>query len=191
MFRGMRREIEARLSPASNDLNGMGGWANKLAGLVARLAAVLHCAAKVRQPWAEPVDAQTMQAAIEFCRYAVEHARLAFGIMGADPETENARYLRDVALRLARESGSSLLGRRVVWQAAKRRLQTAVAFERCLQILETRGYLRPISPAGVGTPGGGRAPQLLMLNPLWTGQELPKQKIVSGGPCLSSQCGNY
>ena len=132
-----------------------------------------------------------MQAAIEFCRYAVEHARLAFGIMGADPETENARYLRDVALRLAHETGSSMLGRRVVWQAAKRRLQTAAAFDRCLQILETRGYLKPILSPGGGAPAGGKAPQLLMLNPLWTGLDLPKQKIVSGGPCVASHCRNY
>jgi hypothetical protein len=166
LFREMRQEIESRLAPDSNDLNGMGGWANKLAGLVARLAAVLHCAKVVRQPWAVPVSDQTMQSAIAISRYAIEHARIAFAVMGADPDTDDARYLRQVLHRFALEKKSGAVARRQVWQSAKRRLQTSAVFDRALQVLEKHGYVRTHSTQ----PGGaGRPAQTLLLNPRWTG----------------------
>jgi hypothetical protein len=73
----------------------MGGWTNKLAGLVARLAPVLHCTELLRRPWEAPVSLRMMESAIAFGHFGIEHARAAFNLMGSDPETEYARFLRN------------------------------------------------------------------------------------------------
>jgi hypothetical protein len=176
LFRYMRQEIEQRLSPDVNDLGGMGGWANKLAGLVARLAAVLHCALKVREPWATPIGQHTMESAIAISRYAIEHARAAFHVMSAHPDTSNATYLRDVLLRTAREKNTNTVARLQAWQATKRRLQTAAAFDRALQMLESHAYLevKATPPGANGRPG-----KWLQLNPHWTGVTPPPRKCQS------------
>ena len=73
----------------------MAGWAAKLAGATCRLAALLHLASHLRDGWAQPISRGTFAAAIRLADYLIEHARAVFDLMGADPRTDDARWLLD------------------------------------------------------------------------------------------------
>src|SRR5262245_21311833 len=92
------REFEAWLEPQLakyGPLGGIADWASKLAGEVARLAAILHVAEHVGADgsWQAPIEASTVENAIELGRFYLAHAKAAFAEMGADPEIENAKHV--------------------------------------------------------------------------------------------------
>ena len=53
-------EIEPRLHPHHGDLAHIADWAAKLVGAVARIAGLLHLAARLRDGWAQPVNQATI-----------------------------------------------------------------------------------------------------------------------------------
>ena len=92
---GFERDLEPRLAAGSGDLAHLAGWAAKLAGATCRLAALLHLAGHLRDGWAQPIGADTFTGAIRLADYLIEHARAVFDLMGADPRTDDARWLLD------------------------------------------------------------------------------------------------
>jgi DNA primase len=89
------RWLEPKLAP-EEELSLLAGWANKLAGAVARLAGILHVADAVGRSvaWDFPIDAATVDKAINIGRdYFLPHAQAAFAQMGADQRLEDARRI--------------------------------------------------------------------------------------------------
>jgi Protein of unknown function (DUF3987) len=87
VFEAFERWLEPQLRPG-RPLARLAGWANKLNGLCARLAAALHLADALGagQPWTGPISAGVVRRAIRLCReYYVPHAIAAFDLMGATP----------------------------------------------------------------------------------------------------------
>jgi hypothetical protein len=85
--------LEPQLAPGEL-LSNLAGWANKLAGAVARIAGILHVAEAVGsgENWQTQISAETVEAAIRLGRdYLLPHAQAAFGLMGTDPRLEDAR----------------------------------------------------------------------------------------------------
>ena len=95
------REFEAALEPRlaeDGDLAGIGDWAGKLVGAVARVAALRTLAGStygIAAGRGEPreVPRADVDHAITFGHYAIEHALAAFAAMGSAPEQEIARRL--------------------------------------------------------------------------------------------------
>jgi hypothetical protein len=91
------RDFEQWLEPQLADgepLADLAGWANKLAGVAARIAGILHLAEFVGRggPLFEVVPEPVASAAIRLGRdYFLPHALRAFGVMGADEQLEDAR----------------------------------------------------------------------------------------------------
>jgi hypothetical protein len=93
------REFERWLEPQLGEggrLAHLAGWANKLAGGTARIAAILHMATAIaggnRIPPA--IDAETAEASIRIGRdYLLPHALAAFALMGANPHVSEAKRL--------------------------------------------------------------------------------------------------
>ena len=82
--------------------------------------------------------------------------------MGADPRTDDARWLLDWIARTSRTQFS----RRDAHQAARGRFRKATDLEPALALLEEHGWLRRVDtdPAG---PKGGRPPSpRFLVNPL-------------------------
>src|SRR5262249_10603968 len=93
--------LEPQLAP-DKELTSLAGWANKLAGAIARLAGILHMAKSWNGQniqFSHTIDIRTVEAAIRIGRdYLLPHARAAFGLMGADERAEDAkRVLRWLA----------------------------------------------------------------------------------------------
>jgi hypothetical protein len=85
------RDLERWLEPQLGEdapLAHLGGWAGKLAGAIARLAAILHAASCIGSSTtiSPAIDGDTVDAAVRIGRdYLLPHALSAFGLMGADP----------------------------------------------------------------------------------------------------------
>ena len=99
--RSFRGRIENDLRPGQ-ELDDLADWGNKLAGTVARLAALLHIVdgilnLQVSQNLQDtPISGNTMRAAIELGEYFEVHAKAAFALMGADAGVLEAKRVWSV-----------------------------------------------------------------------------------------------
>ena len=175
------RELEPRLG-AGGDLAPICDWANKLAGGIARIAAVLqlaeradHCgdcgySGKLERLSPEgstdhcgdcgysgmenenPIQASTVERAILIGLYLLTHAQAAFALMGTDPELENAGHL----LSWIRNFKLTRFSKRDAWQATRGRFKKASDLDPPLLLLTEHGYLVEEQPPD--RPGQGRKP---------------------------------
>jgi replicative DNA helicase len=151
-----------RLAANSGDLAHLAGWAAKLAGATCRLAALLHLASHLRDGWAHPISSNTFTAAIRLAGYLVEHAQAVFDLMGADPRTDDARWLLDWITR----SGRTQFSRRDAHASAPRgRFRKAADLEPALTLLEEHGYLRRVDADPPGPKGGRPSSPRFLVNP--------------------------
>jgi replicative DNA helicase len=157
------RDLEPRLAADSGDLAPLAGWAAKLAGATCRLAALMHLARHLRDGWTQPINADTFAGAARLADYLVDHARAVFDLMGADPRTDDARWLLDWIGR----TGQAQFTRRDAHHAAPRgRFPKATDLDPALSLLEEHGYLRRVD-ADPSRPKGGRPPSpRFLVNPL-------------------------
>jgi hypothetical protein len=167
------RWLEPQLAPGE-DLSLLAGWANKLAGACARVAAVLHVAGAVGagKDWHNPVPAATVEAAIRLGRdYLLPHAQAAFALMGADERLEKARSVWCSIVRRFSESceysedAPPSVSRRDLHQWNRRAFPGGVGeLDPVLALLVDHDYLRP-SPQQAGQPGRGHKSPVYQVNP--------------------------
>jgi hypothetical protein len=168
-------DLEPRLS-AGSDLGPICDWANKLAGGIARVAALLHLAGcrehsgysgncgspSESTSEAKPVhhgysgkdgkieiEVETIDRSILIGRYLLTHAQAAFAFMGTDPEIENAKQL----LSWIVDHRVSKFTKRDAWQATRGRFKKASELDAPLLLLIEHGYLaeeQPDERAGQG-----------------------------------------
>lgn len=165
-FTAFRAALEPRLGP-DGDLAHVADWGGKLAGLVGRIAGLLHTAIHAgsdRAPWEVPIASETMAAAIRLGEtFILPHALAAFGEMGADPAIEAAR---DVARVLERWEAPTV-SRRDLHQRMRRRYARPNQLDSPLSLLVEHGYLRPSSPPMRAEARGRKASDRYEINPRW------------------------
>jgi hypothetical protein len=103
--------------------------------------------------------------------------------MGADPRTDDARYLLDWINRTSQAQFS----RRDAHQAARGRFRKATDLEPTLALLEEHGYLRRVDADPAGAKGGRPASPRFLVNPLHLASE-PSQPSKPGPPTGSEGC---
>ncbi len=160
VFQQYRDRVEAKLRPGA-ELYDIQDWGNKLAGNVARIAGVLHLfssGAKAR-PWESPVTRATVERAIRLGEYFLEHANIAFAMMGADPRSEKGRQVWLAVQHLGFERFSL----RELWQHVRRQLSVGELGD-VVELLVKMNYLRPIPSQGPRGPGWVSA--VFEVNPL-------------------------
>ncbi len=159
-------EIEPQMGPGG-DLAFLNDWAGKLAGTVARIAALLHLAESTGDLHLDldiPSDRPSiMERAIAIGYYLLEHAKAAFRHMAADPALGNAKYVLDV---LKKDGGQSIT-RRDLFEKTKGRFGRVDELEHVLALLEERHYVRQVErqPQGPGRPS-----VVIEVNPRWASQ---------------------
>jgi hypothetical protein len=170
-LRDLERRLEPRLAEGE-DLSHLAGWANKLAGAVARVAGVLHAAEAVStgQSWSAPVHVATVNAAVELGEeYLLPHALAAFALLGADERLEQARHLWQAVVRNVGSEGSECsecgVTRRDLhqWVRTRQQYQRAEEIDPVIQVLVDHYYLRPVP--GAGAAGRGNASPRYDVNP--------------------------
>ena len=84
-------------------------WSGKLPGAALRIAGLLHVGEYGRTGTKEPseyqvISKETMENALELCKLLIEHAKVAFGYIGADPAIEDAKSAFQWITKEQRES---------------------------------------------------------------------------------------
>jgi replicative DNA helicase len=147
----LRQVLEPRLG-SGGDLEFLGDWAGKFAGLVARIAGLLHVADATHES-SVVISGRTFERAARIGEFFLEHARAAFDSMGADLATVGARkvlaWFRAKAKTSAtrREMGEGLKGSVA--------LRTVALLKDALEVLVDAGWLRRREPEtrhGSGRP---------------------------------------
>ncbi len=162
-FDAYRKRLEGQRNPGGR-LLPVKGWAAKLEGQTARIAALLHLADLAGLEMsgdALTVGLDAMERAIRMGGYFLEHALAAFGEMRLDSSTGDALYLLDRASSLEELTFS----KRDLFNAARARFGRVSAMEPALGMLLERDYLRPVEQERDPMPGRRPSP-VYMLNPL-------------------------
>lgn len=133
------------------------GWGSKFAGYVYRLSALFHLCAALSggQDPASPVGVGWLEAAESVGWCLAEHTKHIFTEAGADPDTEDAKYI----LRRLQAKGTQAISERNLQKLCKRFHKMEELYTP-LTMLEERGYIRR---ERVQT--GGRPTERILVNP--------------------------
>lgn len=158
LFNSLEEEIEILLRP-NEVLAEMGDWGGKLAGQLARIAALLHIAEHIERGTQIPtvIEAQTIVKVEKLKDYFIQHAKAAFGCMDLDEEMENAKYLLSKLLEFEHPKVS----KQQLWQKIKNKkgFKKSYQLDDTLTILETRNYIRIVEE-------GNRGKKVIEINPM-------------------------
>ena len=147
-------EVEKGLAPGG-EFEGMTDWGGKLAGTVARIAALFHLVSHDR-PEALKITLETMQRATCLGEFLAKHAQAAYGLMSSDDKTCGARRVLEWIQRKSLEAFTV----RECWQAMKQ--QTAFphvdAVHNALAELEDRDFIRELPAQEKRGPGRKPSP---------------------------------
>jgi hypothetical protein len=163
-------------------------WASKLHGAVLRLAGLFHLAerAHVPTPWAEPVRAETVEAAIQLAEeFLIPHARVALAAAGADPVVTGAEYVLD----RIRKHGQPRLAERELYHLCRGALPTMEDLKPALDLLIKHGFLRQTPVELKHGPGRPKSPMLEVDPIVFTESARPPQH--GQGELSSGSCGDY
>ena len=160
VFKEFQAEVERMLRPEA-ELGRLQDWGNKFPSRVGRIAGLLHMAQFRSEP-SKKLQSVTMRAAIKIGRYLADHARVAFDMAGADPNTEGARRILDWILA----TGRTEFSRREAHRELMCHFAKAKHLDGPLKTLGEKGYIRPLQ-SDEPKPKGGRPPSpIFAVNPL-------------------------
>jgi len=159
-------ELEPRLDE-NGDLQHMADWVNKLHGAVLRIAGLLHVVEGINRNGKDfadiPFDStlavteQSMAAAVEIGYYFLNHAQACYEGIGADENTEKAKYILS---QIEKKKPIGELRPSDIWQLCKgKKFKKVADIQPCLELLADYGYIKPLSGMGVyegGRPKGDR-----------------------------------
>ncbi|NGX51165.1 MAG: hypothetical protein K1060chlam2_01025 [Chlamydiae bacterium] len=135
----------------------MRDWASKLPGAIARLAGLLHiCRHSCGEPELVAVSIVDIKAAIRLGHCLIEHAKIAFDSMGADPALDGAR----VVLGWIKRTQPERFTFRDCHYALKSRFKRAKDLAPSIEVLKERNHIfekdeenkKPCRPSRVFLP---------------------------------------
>lgn len=132
-------------------------WASKHPGRVARLIGLFHLVLAFERgedPFTTPIEAETAVAAWAIGDWLTEHALAAFSAMGTDSAEPLARKL----LAWIRREGHRAFSLRDAYRV-HRDVDRKEDFTPAIEILEGRGFVRPIVEPRREGPGRPRSPR--------------------------------
>ena len=138
-FAVWRAAMEPTLAPgqAFGDNDRLREWGGKLAGAIARVAALLHVMEHPRD-WRASIDLDTTERAIGLAGYLCNHAAAAFGVMGDTPGLVAARKLLTWLQKHNRETFTV----RDALRALNRNGNRADVVDPALAVLLAHGWIR-------------------------------------------------
>ncbi len=187
-FEAFENWLESQLAPG-RPLARLAGWANKLNGACARLAAALHVADALGGggDWTGPIGAGAVGRAVRLCReYYIPHAVAAFDLMGTNPVVGGAWKV----WAWVRAEGLATFTKRDAFRACRASFETVDDMQPALDLLE-RHYLirqqagptrsgpgRPSSPVYDVNPAGGDGEGAQAAGPAPDGHEFVYEEVL-------------
>jgi len=159
--RSFMEQIEVRLR-LENDLGGLRDWSGKLTGALVRIAGLIHLAAAADPVAAleAPISGDTMRRAISMADYLIAHAQAALGMARED---SGAAALAERFLAHVRNHAIEFLSVRDAYRALKVRKRE---FEKALDLLEERGWVRVSGDERKPGKPGRPASAVVIVNPV-------------------------
>lgn len=151
------KSLEPSLGPGGQ-LEAISDWAGKLTGLVGRLAGNIHIMEHLDKAPETIISMESMDNAIALAGVLIEHAKVAFGMMGADPELEDAK----TCLGYIKRERCEQFSLRDVHRAVQGRLPRAHQVKKALATLQEHGYLLPEDTTAPNRPGRPASPRYLV-----------------------------
>ncbi|SBW05685.1 conserved hypothetical protein [uncultured delta proteobacterium] len=151
-------DVETSLAEGGN-LAGMRDWGGKLPGQVLRLAGLCHVTLH-ECPQEHGISTQTMNAVITLAGLLIEHAKVAYALMGVDDAIECARAI----LKWIRQEKLERFTGRACLERVKGRWPKMSLIDPGLTVLEERGYIRSADPRDTKR-GPGRPSRNFLVNP--------------------------
>lgn len=137
-------EIELALAEGQS-LADMRDWGGKLPGQALRVAGLYHLSLHDR-PEKYAISASTMRNVLNLAQILTEHAKAAYGLMGADDALSCARAIIRLLLREPQEQFTA----RAVFERLKGRWKKMAPINAGLAVLEERGFVVPLADDRVG-----------------------------------------
>lgn len=154
--------IEVQLK---DELEFMGDWAGKLFGSCLRIAGILHCIKYSSIATDYMISLDTIKKAIDISKYFLEHAKYAYMLMGADKETQKAKY---ILKKLEKQDKMSLKRNEIfsISRSPSRNINKVDDIFKALDILVEYGYILELEAEE--RAGAGRKKDIVYeLNPLY------------------------
>lgn len=152
-------------------------WCSKLAGTVARVAALLHLAERGAAGGSIAVGEQAMAAAIEIAHWQRPHALAAFSAMEADPAVSSAEVILHWIERTGRREFSQ---RDALRGVSSDRFKKVADLEPALELLEAHCFIRRRKAPVPGPSGGRPESPVFDVNPLRQNRH-NRQNPLNGG----------
>ena len=121
-----------------NELNDIRDWASKLHGTTIRIAGILHCIEN-KGVGSSIITKNTMENARDIAMYFIEHAKMAFSIMGSSESVIKAKY---VLRKLESVSVTEISKRDIYLLCRSRYFKKTEDIHDTLDLLEEHGYIR-------------------------------------------------
>ena len=137
-----------------NEWENMRDWGGKLVGAMVRIAALFHCALCAGDPTQTEISISTMTAAVSMAEFLGDNAAIAYQVMGADIDSEDAKYL------WKKIKGVSEISKRDLFKCCQSHFRKAENMEPALKILIDRGYIAEAERKTAGRPS-----RVLIVNP--------------------------
>ena len=139
----LREKIESMFLDGG-ELSEMKEWGSKLAGQIIRVAGLLHVAEHVQASTMETENTvptqlheETFNKTCQLTSYFIEHAKAAYGCMGADKGTQDAKYLLEVIKR----KNKPVIEYRDIQNLTRKRFKKAKHLKATLGQLEEREFI--------------------------------------------------
>lgn len=121
-----------------NEFNDIRDWASKLHGTTIRIAGILHCIEN-NGVGNSIISKTIMENACEIAVYFIEHAKMAFSIMGASESVIKAKY---VLRKLESVNVTEISKREIYLLCRSRYFKKTEDISETLNLLEEHGYIR-------------------------------------------------
>lgn len=150
-----------RLEPRLiKDLENIAGFAGKLHGAIIRIAGILHLIGGHADN--QLISYDTLRNAISIGRYFLKHAKMAYQLMGADKQLQDAKYI----LRQLEKQEVMEITRYEVFRLCRGRFKKDEDMTSAFELLNEYGYIKEVETE---YKGAGRKPsKKYNINPnLW------------------------
>ncbi len=160
MLADFERELEPKLGP-DGELKPVVDWAAKLAGNIVRIAGILHLAdhaGDLEKPLIVP--GETMQRALLFAPYLINHAKIAYSLMDTTDDEETTKAKR--VIRWIKDNNLEEFAQRDCHAALRATFYKSEELEKTLNLLIEYNWIakKPDDKKGVG-----RKSLIYILNP--------------------------